>query len=230
MKMLELQLLFELDIYFTFQAMNKIKIVILFSSLFINCQKKTLPNESKIVSSNKKTYNQPIKKKNSYTKKNVSKNNLEEVEIYENTGDYFIKTFDLNKDGIADKIISSKSYAGNDLLIFLGNRNNSYKFVLKTTNFSADGGNQISDIKQTNDGFEIITRFPDRGNSQSNYYVIYSNDSFILKKIVDEYYSWQDKYTENCVRNINFDLKNAQEALSEAIATTQENCIKKYDK
>lgn len=203
--------------------MNKIKIILfIFSSLFINCQKKTLQDGSKIEYSNENKYYEPIK--------NISRNNLHEVKIYENNTDYFTKTFDLNKDGIADKIISSKSYAGNDLLIFLGNRNNTYKFVLKTTNFSADGGNQISDIKQTNDVFEIITRFPDRGDSQSNYYVTYSNDSFILKKIVDEYYSWQDKYTENCVRNINFDLKNAQEALSEAIATTQENCIKKYDK
>ena len=162
--------------------------------------------------------------------KETAKSNSLSIEKYINDDNYFIKTFDINKDGFMDKIVSSKPYQGDELLIFFGDKNNNYNFFLKTINFSEDGGNQISDIKQTNDGFEIITRFPDKGESQSNYYIANFNNSFILKKIVAEYYSWQDKYTENCVWNINFDLKNSSESLSNTILKTQKKCTKKYDK
>ena len=70
---------------------------------------------------------------------------------------YFVKTFDINKDGYLDKIISSTPYEGEELFIFIGDKNSNYQQVLKTINFSQDGGNQISDIKHTNNGFEIVT-------------------------------------------------------------------------
>ncbi|AZA92340.1 Uncharacterised protein [Chryseobacterium nakagawai] len=152
------------------------------------------------------------------------------INKYLNNNQYLVKTFDINKDGILDKIISSKPYEGEDLLIFLGDSGSNYKFVLKTTNFSQDGGNQISDIKQTKDGFVLITAFPDRGESRSNYYISSSNESFILKKIEQESYSWQDGYTETCIQNFNFDLKNTLESLSNTIAKTKSNCTKKFDK
>ncbi|WP_068939972.1 hypothetical protein [Chryseobacterium timonianum] len=152
------------------------------------------------------------------------------ISKYLNNNQYLVKTFDINKDGFSDKIISSKPYEGEDLLLFLGDNSSNYKFVLKTTNFSQDGGNQISDIKQTKDGFVLVTVFPDRGDSRSNYYISSSNESFILKKIEQESYSWQDGYTETCIQNFNFDLKNTLESLSNTIAKTKSDCTKKFDK
>lgn len=143
---------------------------------------------------------------------------------------YFIKTFDVNNDGVQDKVVSSKPYEGEDLLIFLGDNSSNYKLVLKTTNFSQDGGNQISNIKQTEDGFMLLTTFPDRGHSITNYYIAVSNNSFILKKIEEEFYSWQDGYTETCVQNLNFNLNKAVDFMTEHIETSDVNCTKKYDR
>ena len=142
---------------------------------------------------------------------------------------YFVKTFDINKDGYLDKIICSNPYEGEELFIFIGDKNSNYQQVLKTINFSQDGGNQISDIKHTNNGFEIVTKFPDKGVAQTNYYIENSNNDFILKKIKNEFYSWQDKYTNTCIQNFNFDMKNSIEVLFETIANTKENCTKRYD-
>lgn len=161
--------------------------------------------------------------------KTEEKNSIS-INKYLNNNQYLIKTFDINKDGFSDKIISSKPYEGEDLFIFLGDNNSNYKFVLKTTNFSQDGGNQISDIKQTKDGLILVTAFPDRGDSRSNYYISSSKESFILKKIEQESYSWQDGYTETCIQNFNFDLKNTLESLSNTIAKTKSDCTKKFDK
>ncbi len=160
----------------------------------------------------------------------VEEKNSISINKYLNNNQYLVKTFDINKDGFPDKIISSKPYEGEDLFIFLGDNSSNYKFVLKTTNFSQDGGNQISDIKQTKDGFILITAFPDRGDSRNNYYISNSNESFILKKIEQESYSWQDGYTETCIQNFNFDLKNTLESLSNTIAKTKSDCTKKFDK
>lgn len=160
----------------------------------------------------------------------IEEKNAVSINKYLNNNQYLIKTFDINKDGFPDKIISSKPYEGEDLFIFLGDNNSNYKFVLKTTNFSQDGGNQISDIKQTKDGFVLVTAFPDRGDSRSNYYISSNNGSFILKKIEQESYSWQNGYTETCIQNFNFDLKNTVESLSNIIAKTKSDCTKKFDK
>lgn len=142
---------------------------------------------------------------------------------------YFVKTFDINKDGYLDKIISSTPYEGEELFIFIGDKNSNYQQVLKTINFSQDGGNQISDIKESKEGFEIITRFPDRGDSQTNYSISYNKNSFILKKIKTESYSWQDKYTNTCIQNLNFNMKNSIESLFKTIGSTKEDCTKQYD-
>lgn len=152
------------------------------------------------------------------------------INQYLNNNQYFIATFDVNRDGNLDKIISSKPYEGNDLLIFLGDNASNYKFALKTTNFSQDGGNQITDIKQKKDGFMLVTAFPDKGYSIANYYVSVSNGTtFILKKIEEKSYSWQDGYTENCVQNFNFNLKNNLESLFNIISEVKPVCTKKED-
>ena len=102
------------------------------------------------------------------TKIETEKNNTSEKNIVTNAinkslnnKDYFTKTFDINKDGIDDKIVSHNRYKGDELLLFLGDNGNNLNFALKTVSFSADGGNQISDIKETKQWFNIITVFPD---------------------------------------------------------------------
>lgn len=157
------------------------------------------------------------------------KNAISNIDKYINDSKYFIKTFDINNDGINDKIISSKPYEGDDLFVFFGDKNSNYKLMLKTFNFSQDGGNQISDIKKTNIGFEIITKFPDRGDSKCNYYIINNNQSFILKKIKNEYYSWQNKYTKVCIQNFNLDMTISKDSLFNIIGSTKEECLKQFD-
>lgn len=48
----------------------------------------------------------------------VEKNSVS-INNYLNNNQYLVKTFDINKDGLLDKIVSSKQYQGENLLIFL---------------------------------------------------------------------------------------------------------------
>lgn len=67
--------------------MNKITIlVLLFSFLLANCQKK------------------PILKNDRVEANNTEKVQTINLNQYTNNTDYFIKTFDVNKDGIKDKL------------------------------------------------------------------------------------------------------------------------------
>src|SRR5690606_36768640 len=153
-----------------------------------------------------------------------------DISTYIKNNHYFIKNINVNKDGISDKIVSHNRYQGDELLVFLGDGNGNYQFALKSTNFSEDGGNQISDINPTKDGFEIITAFPDRGQLQKKYLVSSINNSFILKKIETESYSWQDGYTESCLQNFNLNLKNSTEELFfNTIHETERHCTKTYE-
>lgn len=193
--------------------MNKITIlVLLFSFLLANCQKK------------------PILKKDRVEANNTEKVQTINLNQYTNNANYFIKTFDVNKDGIKDKIVSHNRYLGDELLLFLGNKDGDYNWALKSTNFSEDGGNQITDIKETKEGFEIITQFPDRGYLQNTYWVSGINNKFILKKIQSESESWQNRYTEKCSQNINVDLKKSITELSKVIGNTKKKCTKIYNK
>lgn len=193
--------------------MNKITIlVLLFSFLLANCQKKPILKNDRIEANNTER---------------VQTINLNQ---YTNNTNYFIKTFDVNKDGIKDKIVSHNRYLGDELLLFLGSKDGNYNFTLKSTNFSEDGGNQITDIKETKEGFEIITQFPDRGYLQNTYLVSGINNKLILKKIKSESESWQDGYTEKCSQNINVDLKKTITELLKVISNTKKNCTKIYNK
>ena len=193
--------------------MNKITIlVLLFSFLLANCQKK------------------PILKNDRVEANNTEKIQTINLNQYTNNTNYFIKTFDVNKDGIKDKIVSHNRYLGDELLLFLGDKGSNYNLALKSTNFSEDGGNQITDIKETKEGFEIITQFPDRGYLQNTYFVSGINNKLILKKIQSESESWQDNYTEKCSQNINVDLKKSIAELSKVISNTKKNCTKIYNK
>ncbi|VXB96987.1 MULTISPECIES: hypothetical protein [Chryseobacterium] len=193
--------------------MNKITIlVLLFSFLLANCQKK------------------PILKNDRVEANNTEKIQTIHLNQYTNNANYFIKTFDVNKDGIKDKIVSHNRYLGDELLLFLGDKSGNYNWALKSTNFSEDGGNQITDIKETKEGFEIITQFPDRGYLQNTYWVSGINNKFILKKIQSESESWQNGYTEKCSQNINVDLKKTITELSKVIGNTKKKCTKIYNK
>ena len=193
--------------------MNKITIlVLLFSFLLANCQKK------------------PILKNDRVEANNTEKVQTINLNQYTNNTNYFIKTFDVNKDGIKDKMVSHNRYLGDELLLFLGDKSGNYNLALKSTNFSEDGGNQITDIKEKKEGFEIITQFPDRGYLQNTYFVSGINNKLILKKIQSESESWQDGYTEKCSQNINVDLKKSITELSKVISNTKKNCTKIYNK
>ncbi|AZA61032.1 hypothetical protein [Chryseobacterium indoltheticum] len=193
--------------------MNKITIlVLLFSFLLANCQKK------------------PILKNDRVQANNTEKVQTINLNQYTNNTNYFIKTFDVNKDGIKDKIVSHNRYLGDELLLFLGDKDSNYNLAIKSTNFSEDGGNQITDIKEKKEGFEIITQFPDRGYLQNTYFVSGINNKLILKKIQSESESWQNGYTEKCSQNINIDLKKSIAELSKVIGNTKKNCTKIYNK
>ncbi len=120
---------------------------------------------------------------------------------YERNDNYFIRTFDVNKDGIPDKIVSSKPYKGEDLFVFYGDREINYVLSLETTNFSEDGGNIIQDITPVlnNAGLKVTTSFPDRGYYEKEYYIEPDNHSWILKKII---YKTMSDVSENAVKYI----------------------------
>ncbi len=165
-----------------------------------------------------------IKEKNNSSQKNIETQNINK---YINNKDYFIKTFDINKDGIDDKIISHNRYKGDELLLFLGDNVNHFNFALKTVNFSADGGNQISDITETEQGFNIITLFPDRGQYEENYQIIFKNNTFILNTLETFSTSWQDGYKETCItRNVDFNFYKPIMELSNILSKADKNCKK----
>lgn len=165
-----------------------------------------------------------ITKKDNTPENNSSSNNISQ---YLNNKAYFIKTFDINKDGIDDKIVSNNRYQGDELLIFLGEDGINFKLVLKTVNFSADGGNQISDIKETKQGFNITTLFPDKGNYEENYHIVFKNNTFILKTLETFSTSWQDGFKETCTLiNIDFNLNKSIHELLNILSKRDKNCVK----
>lgn len=139
---------------------------------------------------------------NSILSKNISsEKKRSSFAIYENNNNYFIKTFDVNKDGILDKIVSSKAYQGEDLFVFLGSQKGDYNLVLETTNFSEDGGNIIQDVLPIigNSGIEVKTYFPDRGFYEKEYYLIFENNSWTLRNII---YKTMSDVSEDAVKYI----------------------------
>ncbi|WP_407403207.1 SH3 domain-containing protein [Chryseobacterium sp.] len=120
---------------------------------------------------------------------------------YQNNDNYFIKTFDINKDGLLDKVVSSRPYKGNDLFLFFGDNHGNYKLSLETINFSEDGGNIIQDFIPiaSSKGFTIITSFPDRGYYEKEYQIVMSNNSWSLKNIT---YKTMSDNSENAVKYI----------------------------
>ncbi len=145
--------------------------------------------------------------KSSAKNSGISENNISSekkrgtFKTYENNKNYFIKTFDVDKDGIADKIVSSVAYRGEDLFVFLGNKKGTYDLSLETINFSEDGGNIIKMISEIpgNKGLKITTYFPDRGFYEKEYSIVPDGNSWILKNII---YKTISDASENAVKYI----------------------------
>lgn len=128
-------------------------------------------------------------------------------ETYLNNKSFFIRTFDINKDGIADKVVSSIAYEGDDLFVFFGNKAGGYSEVLESSNFSEDGGNIIKDIGEIpgSKGFVVKTYFPDRGYYEKEFYIIPENDTWILKNAI---YRTMSDVSGNAVKYICDVLQN----------------------
>ena len=101
-------------------------------------------------------------------------------------GSYFIKNFDINNDGLTDKIVCSKPYNGNELLIFI-NQKGKFNLDIKTINFSEDGGSIVDDISLTKgekNTLIVKTKFPDRGLYESQFYLYREGNNWTLKKTI----------------------------------------------
>ncbi|WP_136667869.1 SH3 domain-containing protein [Flavobacterium sp. H122] len=121
---------------------------------------------------------------NNYNKKDV-------ILSYEKNDSYFIRDIDVNNDNAADKIVCSKPYEGNELLVFL-NQKGKYELELKSINFSEDGGNIIDDVflnKSDKNSFIVKTKFPDRGLFECQYIIKFDNNEWILKNTTIRTYS-----------------------------------------
>jgi hypothetical protein len=108
------------------------------------------------------------------------------ISKYEKNSSYFIKNFDINSDGLIDKIVSSKPYNGNELLIFI-NKKGKFNLDLKTINFTEDGGNIIDDIslsKGEKHTLIVKTKFPDRGLYESQFYLFKEENNWTLVKTI----------------------------------------------
>ncbi len=149
--------------------------------------------------------------------------NSSSLKSYENNPKYIITEVDVNKDGMQDKIVTSNRYQGDELLIFLS-KNDGYTLDLQALNFSQDGGNQVSKISNTADGFSIVTSFPDRGISESTYHIGYENGSYWLNEITTESYSWQSKTRKNCTEKFHLNMGLPKEQIAREISKEFTNC------
>ena len=104
---------------------------------------------------------------------------------------YQFYNFDVNADGIKDKIITHKNnknniHQGNDLFVYVGDINNKYQLTLKTNNFTDDNGWSLYHITPRSDslGFILTSYFADRGHSEQSFYFGLQNDEWLMTKYV----------------------------------------------
>lgn len=105
-----------------------------------------------------------------------------------------IFTFDINGDGIDDKVIthinklnsSGSGYQGNDLVIYLGVTNDKYMLSLNSINYTQDGLFYFSSLSpRTNStGFILSTYFGSRGYPYKDYYFTLDNDQWKIAKVI----------------------------------------------
>ncbi|PCE66063.1 hypothetical protein B7P33_01815 [Sediminicola luteus] len=111
---------------------------------------------------------------------------------YEGMEHYTITDIDINKDGKLDKVVSADPYQGDELLLFLYGKNG-YEFALKTRNFSEDGGHQITSVIADENGFVVITAFPDRGFFEAHHHIALKKGRWILTHTVYKTASGQEQ-------------------------------------
>ncbi|MBE0405456.1 SH3-like domain-containing protein [Psychrobacter sp. FME5] len=105
-----------------------------------------------------------------------------------------IFTFDINGDGIDDKVIthinklnsSGSGYQGNDLVVYLGVPNDKYMLSLNSINYTEDGLFYFSSLSpRTNStGFILSTYFGSRGYPYKDYYFTLDNDEWKIAKVI----------------------------------------------
>ena len=108
-----------------------------------------------------------------------------------NSNLYQFYNFDVNTDGIKDKIITHKNnknniHQGDDLFVYVGDINNKYQLTLKTNNFTDDNGWSLYHITPRSDslGFILTSYFADRGHSEQSFYFGLQHDEWIMTKYV----------------------------------------------
>ncbi|WP_370900698.1 hypothetical protein [Chryseobacterium gossypii] len=149
------------------------------------------------------------------------------MDSYLKNDDFFSISFDINGDGKDDKVFSNKPNTGDSLLVFF-NDNNGYALKLKSTNFSQDGGNQISEIKKNGNGFSVETDFP-KGTNKYIYFVSYQNNNFIVSKVIHEVESWQDNKAQICTFHPGVSLQRSNDEIFSALVDSEKKaeCVNK---
>lgn len=145
---------------------------------------------------------------------------------------YQFYNFDVNADGIKDKIITHKTdkqnvYQGDDLFIYLGTSDSKYKLSLETTNFTDEAAWFLKNITPRSEysGFILTTYFADRGHSKQSFYFGLQNDKWLMTKYVSAgtlitgvpYY---------CIENHSSDISNVSygESSEYSEAAFEKNC------
>ncbi|WP_310555883.1 hypothetical protein [Flavobacterium sp.] len=151
-------------------------------------------------------FNLKLNEENSSTIPNTSN-----LDAYLNNTDFLSVSFDINGDGKEDKIFSNKPNTGDNLIVYFY-ENNGYVLKLNSTNLSQDGGNQVSEIKKIDNGFLIVTDFP-QGTDKYTYFINYSNTNFMVNKVTHQVDSSEDN---NKVKICEFQTQiNLQKSVNE---------------
>ncbi|GAA0872265.1 hypothetical protein GCM10009117_14120 [Gangjinia marincola] len=107
-----------------------------------------------------------------------------ELSYYKKSDSYFSKDIDVNKDGNPDIVISNKRLEGNELLFF-DSKVNPSKLILKSINFSEDGGYTIDTIEPLDkDGVLKIITYSAGGDTFAEHYIDFINNRWMLTKTI----------------------------------------------
>ena len=149
-----------------------------------------------------------------------------EAKYDENTHKIF--TFDVNADGIDDKVISSindennNTYQGDDLIVYLKNTDGLYRLSLETTNFTDEVGWFLYDIypSANHSGFILKIIYSPRGRSNQYFYFSQKNKDWRIEKYISEgtLITGEDYY---CIENNNVALSEFEYAKSATYSESQ---------
>ncbi|MBE0443284.1 hypothetical protein EI164_14705, partial [Psychrobacter sp. FME13] len=156
-----------------------------------------------------------------------------DIEAKYDENSHKIFTFDVNADGIDDKVISSINDENNvfqddELYAFLGDENSKYTLSLDTSNHASDGGYFLSDIlpRPNYSGFILRTYFSSRGYPIRHYYYTYKNGVWYISATTTEGYTVQD-HNYYCTDNTVTTVSEYNQSISESFNNDEEllqNC------